>query len=177
MIAVVDFIGEMVAKTSNKIQALIGKEVFYQYGSLIDIDNILVSYSQTVAFREKKYPAIFLIKKFVENKEKDPNIETEAHLQLLVVMGTDPNYSEADRYEKVFKPILYPIYETFINQLKKDSRVRTQNFGQLPHNKVDCSLLSSDYKVETEEGTENLFSDNLDAIYISNLKLTLKKQC
>ena len=177
MTAVVDFIGEIVAKTSAKVKPNIGKDVFYQYGNLINIDNILVSYSQTAAFREKKYPAIFLIKKFTESKEKDPDIETEASLQLLIVMDTSVNYREADREEKVFKPILYPIYETFIKQLKKDSRVKLQKFGLLPHNKTDCSLISSEYQVQTARGTKNLFTDNLDAIYISNLKLTLLKTC
>jgi hypothetical protein len=178
MINVVDVIGEIVGKTSNSVEKLTGKRVFYQYGNVIELDETLKSYSNsTKEFREQKYPAIFLLTDFREKRNERPDYETEAFLQLLIVEGSEKDYRTADRYEKVFNTILHPIYETFIKQLKSDSRIVKQKFDMLPHEFINRSLISG-FQLRTQSGaTRNLFSDYIDAIEINNLNLIILKNC
>jgi hypothetical protein len=174
---VVDFIGSMVAKTDVCLKKHTSLEVFYQYGHVNEIEAILRSYSETEDFRKQKYPAIFLLTDFLERKGGNPDYETEAMLQLLIVAASGKDYRTAERYEKVFKPVLYPIYEVFMKQLKNDSRVVTKQYGELPHTKIDRSLVSG-FQLKTQGGkTGNLFSDHLDAIEVNNLNLVIKKTC
>lgn len=176
MVAVVDYIGEVVKKTSEKVNNIIGSDVFYQFGHITEINNTLQSYSKTAEFREQKYPAIFLLQDFAEKMGIDAKTETQVKLQLLIVAGSDKNYRAADRYEKVFKPILYPIYDTFIKTLNKDGRHLDVPYDGISHEKID-RLLLSDALVETTKGRANLFNDHLDAIEIRNLQLTILKTC
>jgi hypothetical protein len=176
MIAVVDFIRSVVNKTSLAVQKDIGKQVFYFFGHTQEINNTLSSYSNTEQFRKQKYPAISLIMDFVEKRNPRPGIEVETRIQLLIVDGSNKDDRAADRYEKVFKPILYPIYENFIKQLQNDSNVWTPLNGFIPHEKIDRPLISG-LRVNTPTGDKNLFNDHLDAIEINKLQLTILKQC
>ncbi|MDR1155073.1 MAG: hypothetical protein LBL04_10190 [Bacteroidales bacterium] len=178
MINVVDVICEIVGKTSAVVEKSTGKKVFYQYGNIIELDGILQSYSNsTKEFREQKYPAIFLLTDFRERRNSHPDYETEAFLQLLIVEGSMKEYSTADRYGKVFKPVLHPIYEAFIKQLEKDSRIVKQKYGVLPHDFINRSLISG-FELRTQSGkTKNLFSDYIDAVEINNLNLIILKNC
>lgn len=175
MIAVVDFIENMVKKTSEAVQATIGKEVFCQYGHIGEINNTLTSYSKTTEFSEKKYPAIFLLQDFPEDKGKDSEIELQTKLQLLIVAESNKDYRSKDRYVNVIKPILYPIYEEFFNQLNK-SDMLLKSYNGFPHTQIDRPLVS-DALVETTKGKANLFNDHLDAVEIRNLELTFLKNC
>jgi hypothetical protein len=178
MINVVDVIGGIVGKTSSVIEKLTGKKVFYQYGNIAELDEILQSYSNsTKEFREQKYPAIFLLTDFREKRNSHPDYETEAFLQLLIVAGSMKGYRTADRYREVFTPILHPIYEAFISQLVKDSSVVKQKFNMLPHDFINRSLISG-FMLRTQSGaTKNLFSDFVDAVEINNLNLIILKTC
>jgi hypothetical protein len=176
MIAVVDFIGSIVGKTSVAVQKAIGKEVFYFFGHTIEINNTLSSYSKTPDFCEQKYPAIFLIMDFAEKRNAKQGIEVETTLQLLIVADSNKDDRAVIRYEKVFKPVLYPIYEKFIKTLQNDSSVWCPLNGFIPHEKIDRPLISG-MQVRTTNGTKNLFNDHLDAIEVSNLQLTILKQC
>jgi hypothetical protein len=176
MIVIVDFIKSIVSKTSLAVQKKDGKPVFYFFGHPIEISNILSSYSATEEFRKQKYPAICLMMDFAEKRNPKLVIEVEATLQLLIVAESNKDDRVADRYEKVFKPILYPIYETFIKQLQKDSNVWSPLNGFIPHEKIDRPLISG-MQVKTINGIKNLFNDHLDAIEISNLHLTIFKTC
>jgi len=175
MIAVVDFIGNVVKTASLLTQKEIGKEVFYQYGHIREINETLTSYSKTEEFRKQKYPAIFLLQDFAEKMGIDEQYETKVSLQLLIVSGSATEYRSADRYEKVFKPILYPIYSNFIKSLGQNPDLM-KSYNGFPHEKIDRPLVSGAL-VETTKGVANLFNDNLDAIEIRNLNLIILKKC
>jgi hypothetical protein len=176
MIAIVDFIGSIVGKTSVAVQQAIGKEVFYFFGHPIEINNTLTSYSATDTFRKQKYPALFLFMDFAEKRNRQQGIEVETTLQLLIVAESNKDDRACDRYAKVFKPVLYPIYEQFIKKLQNDSSVWCPLNGFIAHEKIDRPLISG-MQIRTVNGMKNLFNDHLDAVEISNLQLTILKQC
>jgi hypothetical protein len=175
MIAVVDYIGEIVQKTSDRLSQVISSGVSYRFGTAIEFSSRLSGISGAMGFKEQNYPAIFLLQDFVEKMGVDADTETQVKLQLLIVAGSDQNYCAADRYERVFKPVLYPIYETFIKILNKDSRLNIPYSGA-SHEKIDRPLMAGSLE-ETTKGKVDLFSEQLDAIEIRDLLITFLKIC
>ncbi|MDR2653165.1 MAG: hypothetical protein LBC68_12800 [Prevotellaceae bacterium] len=178
---IVDYFSDIVAKTSEMVKTIITDEkikksgVFYQFGHIVEIDNILKTMSQTNEQREKKYPSILLLQDFLEKKGTQTGIDVEVNLQLLIVTGSDKDYRVSVRYEKIFKPILYPIYECLMKVLKRDGRL-ANGYGEIAHNKIDRPNISG-FSIVVRGQTKQLFYDCLDAIEINNLNLKIKKTC
>jgi hypothetical protein len=176
MMAVVDYIGGVVAQASEKVKPIIGSDVFYQFGHIREIADTLQSYSNTAEFRRQKYPAVFLLQDFLERKGTRTDIETEVTLQLLIVAASTQKARSADRYRDVFKPILYPIYEALIKTLNSDPVLDTPYSG-VPHEKVDRPLVSGALSEPTTGANKNLFNDFLDAVEVRKLNLKILKNC
>jgi hypothetical protein len=171
MIAVVDIIGDVVRATSKQVSKQHGFEVFYQYGHIREISQTLQSYSETDRFRSKKYPAVFLLQDFAERMGARYG-EAVVRLVLLIVADSSNVYRSSDRYEKVFNPVLYPIYDELMRQIVKDSRINTP-YGGPPHEKIDRLFLSNALVDHTTKGEGLMFSDYLDAIEIRGLELNI----
>jgi hypothetical protein len=176
MIAVVDIIGDVVRATSARVQQKHGFEVFYQHGHIREISQTLQSYSATSEFRSRKYPAVFLLQDFAERVGAKYG-EVGVRLMLLIVAESGSEYRSPERYEKVFKPVLYPIYGELMRQIGKDARLSVP-YGGAPHDKVDRLFLSSALVEHTTKGEALLFNDHLDAIEVSGLELSIQAdQC
>jgi hypothetical protein len=171
MIAVVDIIGDLVRATSAQVLKQHGFEVFYQYGHIREISQTLQSYSATDEFRSKKYPAVFLLQDFAERRGAKYG-EASVRLMLLIVAESSNAYRSPERYEKVIKPTLYPIYEELMRQIRKDVRLRVPYEGA-PHDKIDRPFLSNALVENTTKGEALLFNDHLDAIELRSLELSI----
>ena len=96
-------------------------EPYYYYGHPKEIIGILAKKDMNNAWKLKKYPAVFLIHDFKEIRDK---FESEVDLSIIFVTETRPRYETSERYTNVFDPILTPLYETFIEEVKKSSQCR-----------------------------------------------------
>jgi hypothetical protein len=169
---------QAVAAYSNNVELPL-QGIKYQFGHIRDIGEILLSYSATAQYRLQKYPAIFLLQDFTERKggNYSADVDCEVRLQLLIVAASAPTYRPAERYEKVFKPTLYPIYERFIEELGgSGTLIETASNGRFEHEKIDRPRISNAL-TEFTKGDKNLFNDHLDAIEIRNLNLRILKEC
>jgi hypothetical protein len=175
MIAVVDVIGDVVSATSAEVSKRYGFNVFYQYGHIREISQTLQSYSATSEYRAKKYPAVFLLQDFAERMGAKGG-EVSVRLMLLIVAASGSGYRSQERYTKVFKPVLYPIYGELMQQIGKDSRIRTP-YGVAPHEKIDRPFLSNALVEYTTKGEALLFNDCLDAVELRALELKIREQC
>jgi hypothetical protein len=175
MRAVVDVIGELVRRTSERVQQKHGFEVFYQFGHLNDILEILLSYSGTAEFRKKKYPAVFLIQNFVERTGTRLDLQCEADLHLVIVAPSAPAYRPEERQSKVFKPVLYPIYEALMRCMERSGDLIDVPRGGLAHEKIDSPKGS---ELIAAYAQKSPFNDHLDAIWLRGVKIrVLKQQC
>jgi hypothetical protein len=99
-------------------------------------------------------------------------IMVDYQLNLAILSHTDKNYTSEERMEKVFKPVLYPLYEKFLKALYNSGL-----FGwdrrtlEVPsHTKIDRPYWGT--QSATGNNLRNTFSDPLDAIEILNLRVT-----
>jgi hypothetical protein len=177
MTTVVDFMGEVVAAVSGLLQPTVGAGVFYQHGHLSDITSQLTSYSKTAEFRTRMYPAVFLLQDFEELRGVTFNLEVEATLQLLIVAESDRSYRPPERYSRVFKPVLYPIYEQLMRALESHERL-VVGYGGIPVKKIDRLRISNALGDQPPgSGGKMIFNDHLDGVEVKNLNLKILKNC
>lgn len=118
-----------------------------------------------------KYPAILLFQDF-EEREIDSKYST-ADLHLIIVNSTTPHLLAHERYEKIFKPLLMPIYDRFIQLVRRrnaDYKLNTRKIDRLYWGQKGLAYYD-------EGGTKNVFNDYLDAIEVFITFKYLTKNC
>lgn len=178
---IVDDIGKIVEAMKGPVFSdefgpeFTGKEIpFYRYGHRVEIARLLDEQNRkTGAQKVQKYPLIALR---LDTSEQISGNIWHFNLNIAIVEWTDKNYVADQRYENVFKPVLYPLYERFMEALKQSGLFFWENMGAYPpHTKIDRLY----YGTSGSEGNQKrVFSDPLDAIEILDLKLNQElKNC
>lgn len=184
---IVDYIGTVVTKmqTDAKLIAALTAAIpslddngymagmpFYLYGHRVEIGNRLKEKDLQAAYKYKKYPLVALR---LDTAEKNDRGVIDYTLNIALIMQTDENWNAEERYANVFKPVLYPMYESFLKQLKNVGLFMWDSGQDRPkHTKIDRPF----WGIEGKEGNEgNIFDDPLDAIEIINLEITQNYKC
>ena len=92
-------------------------EPYYDYGHIISI----LSKLQAKSGKEnkfQKYPLIMLIQDIEESHGIDQNVGYSFPVTIVILCLTNKNYTEQQRYQNVFKSLLYPLYESLIHEVK-----------------------------------------------------------
>jgi hypothetical protein len=144
-----------------------GSEVFFFHGHIREIAAELMERSKTAEYREKKYPCIMLLEDFRETSAPGKIWDMEASLQILIVATSDINHSPDMRIEKVFKPVLYPVYDAFIFSVQNSTGIQSVPANNLKYQKIDRHRCTSAFnEAAKSQGLASLFADHLDAIEI-----------
>lgn len=177
---VVDKIGEVVASMRNLSAADAAKfgitagldSPYYFYGHPMDINRQMIDRDKELSTNGKVYPAIaFRLPAPGDHK----NGMVFYNLNIAIFDVTDLNYSAPERYSNVIKPKLYPLYELFLDRLKRHGFTWEGNQKTPPHQQID----RPHHGVEETQGNKAyVFTTKLDAIELVNLKINYRfKQC
>jgi hypothetical protein len=117
-----------------------------------------------------KFPALLNYQSVRETIEKEGTVTLEYNL--VFVAPVKPDWGTETRTDKVWKPVLSPIYLEFMKQIKT-SGFFLLNPGEIPHTL---------YRIPTTgksitESAKLIYSDYMDAYQLSNLRLRTKKLC
>lgn len=142
----------------------------YQYGHKRELIETLLQKDKSDEERELKYPLIYLVQDFPEDRNKIPGIYAEVSLNIIIAHHTVNTHKITERYSKVFKPVLYPIYDQFIKQLCKHKQIHDVSELTLKHRKTDRSYWGRN---AVGGNDQNKLNDYVDAIEIDNLILKI----
>jgi hypothetical protein len=142
-----------------------GIQLHFEHGSRKTIDNILMAWGKTPDNSAIKYPLFGLIQPFEEIRGRERGIMAEARFTVVLASLTSPSWSPDQRLCNSFLPILYPLYNSFIEAVKKSGYFMLKNTSLISHVKTDV--------YQWGEADTNVFSDYVDAILISNLELKI----
>lgn len=139
---------------------------YYMYGHKVEINNELQSKNHKSAHQNRKYPLIMLNMDVAEMVESGVVKYT---LNIAIVAMTKENYTAQQRFEKVIKPVLAPLYDQLIEglQLSPDF-FWPGNQSIPPHTRVIRPYWG---KTALNKNDELTFDDPLDAIELINLKI------
>jgi hypothetical protein len=183
---IVDDIGAIVAKVretwvtadstlitadSTRLTADGGSAPYYMYGHKLEVAKDLLKKDKTY----QKYPLVYLVMDFPETKQ---NRILSCTLNIGLIAFTKQEYNASQRYQNVFKPVLYPLYRKFMEELfksdlffwdGKDDQVTPE------HTKIDRLFWGVDgeqNQTGQKKNSKYIFNqDPLDCIEIVGLKL------
>lgn len=140
--------------------------VFFEHGEGIEVFNTLLNNGKV---NIETFPLIYLKQDFKETSNPESGI-TSVSLNVFIITPTEITLKAKDRYDAKFLPILYPIYESFINALNESRAIQFEN-GKAwkSHDKWDRLFW----------GTEKIQGNMpYDVIEIENLELKIiNKRC
>lgn len=142
----------------------------YHYGHPIEIINLFKQASHAESYKYDQFPAICLMQDFPE-KFTDSGFEREVELNVVIVTDTKREYEASERYSLIFTPLLYKIYDKFIDELAASTYIAGSSFE---HTKYDRLYWG---KTGLYGNQGNIFNDFIDAIELENLKLRILKTC
>lgn len=144
--------------------------VYYLHGHPLDIVARLQEKLSSPNDKDKRFPLIALIQDIREERMPNAAAYADAPLNIMIAALTEAKWNSEQRYDKTFKPVLYPIYYEFLNQVELSTEVSTINHSFIKHNKYDRLYWG---KQGLYGNTGNMFNDFIDAIEIDNLRLQI----
>ncbi len=135
----------------------------------MEINQRLTEKAKDGQYKFKRYPLIALREDIEEGMEDLVHYK----LNIAILAFTDKNYTTAQRREHVFKPILIPLYDEFLRQLKLSGLFLWPGSGtgtlKIPtHKKYNRYFWGTS---STNGNVANIFTDPLDAIEIIGLEV------
>lgn len=143
---------------------------FYMFGHPVEIAKRLVDKDKNRQSAQK-YPLIALRMDIQETVSKGI---WSYSLNLLIANYNDKKWNAEERMENIFKPVLYPIYERFMQELQNSGLFFWPgNLDYPEHTKVDRPF----WGTESQQGNvKNIFNDPIDAIEIIGLKVNQRRK-
>ena len=173
---VVDVFEDIVSKVSAKLlpslQAVSANitGVHYLYGHYNEVRDVLKEKGANKTRKFDRYPLVVLFQDFPVRKRGNESIYGTATLQMLILAHTDDKARSEQRYTKVFKPILYPIYNELLRQIAKDGRLAVDSAKRINHTQIDRPNWG-DPELYGPKG--RIFSDVLDGIELKDLEIPI----
>jgi hypothetical protein len=172
---IVEILKEVVERTSSKMLGHLQtvdptiEGVFFLHGHYTEVKQRLSDKSSSNEFKFKKYPLVVLFHDFPVRRSENNDMFGTASVQMIILHQTSKQAYIDQRYESVFLPILNPIYDEFIYQLKRHKGLMSPGEHTLidrPHWGNPDLYGSSGY----------IFKDVLDGKELKDLVLPVRKK-
>jgi hypothetical protein len=124
---------------------------------------------------DKDSPFIWLVMNFDEDMGKTGQGYEIPDVNILICANTDNTWSMEERDENNFKPILLPIYEELMLQIRREKKFGMPGEAKTRHKRIIRPYWGGGDVNGADTG--NLFKQKVDAIQIRNLKLTVSRSC
>ena len=175
-VVIVDVIGDVVNKVSQAILSTLKSNASKTTGDTITAINYFYGHKieliETLAQADNvgrgKYPLVWLVADFAEDKGQEPGIDVDSTLDIVIAYQTKNTYKSSERYAMTFKPVLYPIYAELLNQIAKHPSIHDDDIGNIPHSKYDRLYWG---RVAVGGNDKNMVNDFCDAIELTKLQL------
>jgi len=177
---ITDILRSIVAKVQDEVLATIQTNettalgetainaIDYQFGHKRELIQTLAQMDADSTLRLYKYPLVYIVLDFREARGKKPGVFASTRLNVIIAHHTDATYKITDRIEKVFKPVIDPIYYSFIRQLAKAPQTLQGNPDMIEHDR----WLRSYWGTQAVGGNSAIaLNDYVDAVEITNLDL------
>ncbi|SHF49893.1 hypothetical protein [Dysgonomonas macrotermitis] len=141
--------------------------LWYYPGTPDEISTILNQLNNIPEGQKLKFPAIINYNTF---KQVKTDTGTSVYLSIAIVARTFSEWTTGGRDNKVFDPVLRPVYEAFIKSLKRRYVSWGDGFIKPSHDYFEVFTTG-----QNKEVVENRYTDHLDVIELHNLKLIINE--
>jgi hypothetical protein len=151
-----------------KAKASLKMDIHFMHGHPREITESLTEMTKNPTASAKKYPLIALFQDFEEDRSGD---FIKIRPQLIIATLTKNTLKAHERYQSTFKPVLYPIYESFLEAIAQSGYFNESTKRQIKHVKIDRLYWGRTGLYGSEK---NIFNDFIDCIEIKELTLNVK---
>lgn len=170
--SIIEIIGDISSGVEVQIRnkKKINKPMFL-FGDSIYINNMLSLFSRSSKTNAVRFPLITLFTPFDEART-DKNVATSAKIKMMIAIDTVSSYTNEQRLDSSFINILRPIYDGFIDGMKRSNELVIPYNGNLPHIYRERYDLGARGAMDSNNKELNTL---IDAIEIDNLVINVKK--
>lgn len=143
---------------------------YFMWGHKLEIANRLTAKGKDKVFKYQRYPLIVLVLDPTKNDTKVRGGMVDYNLNILIVNYAEIGLNAEERMLSSFKPILYPLYDSFIYHIVHSGLF--QWAGDQEHPPHDFYLRPYWGTPSPNKNVKNMLNDPLDAIEIQNLKVS-----
>jgi hypothetical protein len=140
------------------------RKVYFMSGHRKEINLRLVEMSKDGAKMYDKYPLVALR---LDVPEIYLGELVHFNINIAILMNTGKDLNSDQRREKIFRPVLIPLYELFIERFTRAGLFSWKDQIAPPHTKINRYMWST---LTLEGGVANPFTDPLDAVELIDLK-------
>lgn len=153
---VVDELGLVAAATGVAMDLTIN----YQYGYVRELNETLIAFSKTPTFEVLKFPLIWVAQPFTIQRGKLGWYGTVKGGRIFFIQQSTKTKKAKDRMTDVFKPLLYPMVDEFLRQLKRSPAFSIGELATLEYKMTD--------RYYWGEGQQSVLNDVIDCIEFSD---------
>lgn len=149
-----------VAPVSGEWNAL---KPYFRYEKWLAETNRIQNMTDKIIKQHKRFPLMFLLLDINEEWDRDEQIDVSyKNAKFFLIEKTDNQAGEyaEERRNETFIPVLYPLHDSFIEQLKANENIYVQN-DRLPRTKYDRYFLG------TEDNNQNKLNQYVEAIELT----------
>ena len=159
----VDVFGEIVAAVRERYDIIlapgeVAETPYYEYGHFAEIVKILCQKDEV---KEYSFPLVILVQDF-EEKNIGTSFEFAVSPRVLIVAETKQEYSSKQRYDNVFKTVLYPIYKLLREEICNSSDIFQSYDHELKFSKHDRLFWGTEQAGNSAGLVLNEFLDAID---------------
>jgi hypothetical protein len=171
---IVDVFKEIVANTALVYDRANGEKPFFMHGHILDVVNRLAEYENDNIFKWKKYPLIILIEDIERSHPNPLRFEATVSPRFIICTDTVKEYHSPDRWENIIKPILFPIYDLFVQKIAESTDIDQSDIEEVKQGSTDVARTY--WGTQKEFGSDaHILNDHLDAIDITFNELNISK--
>lgn len=168
MILVQEILRDVVRRVSEKLHI----DINFQCGDARYVVSQLQKMSETSGAEKYKYPLFVVYLPINENKTSSDCYCT-ANVNILIATLSESGYDYEQRLQYSFMQTLHPIYEAFIDELKREKRLDFGYSNFVEHQYTDNYQYGY---YGTQIGNDEVLFDTIDGIDINNLKIKVKNE-
>ena len=124
---------------------------------------ILTEKTKQDTYKWQKYPLFLLVRPYTDDRT-NRMIGYTVDFNLYIITNTDQNYWNDDRIDNNFDPILYPLYNSFMDALPHNRWVGEKKREKIAHTKTDLMFIDA-----------NPFPDKMDGLNIGFTDFVVKR--
>lgn len=142
----------------------------YQYGYIEELNETLKQYEADPVKFEQKFPLVWLAEPF-DTERGDKEVYGESNPDIFIINTTTKTWKAKERMDNNYKPILYPIYRSLLDQLVLSVVFNHVSVDSIPH-KVTKGYYWG-------EAQKSVLNDTVDCLKIKFPKIRIhnKQEC
>lgn len=131
----------------------------FKYGYVNELAETLIQYGESPAHFDKVFPLIWVEEPFKVKRGIPALFGTIETVRVFIITGTDANLKAEQRMATKFKPVLFPIYHSLLNQLDLSASFSTGAKEVIKHDYIA--------RYYWGEAGKNVLNDIVDCLIVT----------